>query len=123
MNCLFAIPAHASDGAEQLAAQYTKALWALSDDVIALGDALRAYCQSAKAAVLELEDEDWAAIAAEIAEPEAQRLTGELFLSPTNAQKLRQALASVGNSPEAQTVALWLGTQLLRDRPVVLLFD
>ena len=60
MKCIYAIPPEDSEVAKRLAKRYAQALTKLSDDVIILGDDLRAFAEKQGTAVLKLEDDDWA---------------------------------------------------------------
>lgn len=120
MKCLYAIPSDASDTARELSASYSEALAKLEANVIGLGDDLRAFAEMHGAAVLKLDDEDWASASAGLMQASERNLRDELFWSPTDAERVWRALGD-GTTPAAsQTVAAWLCSQVSRKRAIVL---
>ncbi|WP_375757342.1 hypothetical protein [Corallococcus exercitus] len=120
MKCIYAIPPDASEAAKKLARRYTEALSKLAEDVIALGDDLRAFAESHGAAVLKLDDDDWTSATEALAQPGDRELAGELFWSPADAQRLRRALDEGAELAARRTVSAWLGTQAGRERSILL---
>ena len=120
MKCIYAIPPDDSEAAKQLAKRYTQALSKLSDDVIARGDDLRAFAEMHGAAVLKLDDDDWASATEGLSLPGDRDLAGELFWSPADAQRFLHALDGSADLAARRTVSAWLGTQVGRERSVLL---
>lgn len=120
MKCLYAMPTGASEAAKTLAKRYAEALSSMSDEVIELGDDLRGYAENHCAAVLKLDDEDWA-LATEGLSQSSNELAGELFWSPAAAQRVRRALDETSELAIRRTISAWLGTQAGRERGVILL--
>jgi hypothetical protein len=120
MKCIYAIPADESEAAKKLAKRYTEALSKLSDGVIALGDDLRAFAEMHGAAVLKLDDDDWAGAIDGLSQPSDRELAGELFWSPADVQRLQRALDEGAEQAARRTVSAWLGTQAGRGRSILL---
>lgn len=120
MKCIYAIPPNDSEAAKTLAERYTQALTKLSDDVIVLGDELRAFAEMHGAAVLKLDDDDWASATEGLSLPGDRDLTGELFWSSADAQRFQHALDGSADRTARRTVSAWLDTQVGRDRSILL---
>lgn len=121
MKCIYAIPPEDFEAAKKLAKRYTQALSKLSDDVIALGDDLRAFAETHSAAVLKQEDIDWASACAGLHERFMGHL-GEIFWSAERAKLVGKAFqqASVDT---ARILGVWLASQTARGRSFVLLAE
>ncbi len=122
MKCIYAIPPDASEAAKKLAKRYTQALSKLSDDVIALGDDLRAFAEMHGAAALKLDDDDWTSATEGLSLGSDRELAGALFWSMADAQHLLQALGQGAKSDAWRTVSEWLGLQLGRTRSFILIY-
>jgi len=120
MKCIYAIPPDASEVAQKLAGRYTEALSKLSEDVIVVGDDLRAFAERYCAAVLKLDDDDWASATEALSQPGDRELAGELFWSPLDTQRLQQALDGRTELAVRQVVSAWLGYQVGYERSMLL---
>lgn len=120
MKSLYAIPPDASEAAETLASLYSVALSTLAENVIALGDDLRSFAESHGAAVLKVDDDDWARAMEGLSEPHDRDLAGRLFWSTADAVHVHQALEQGADHAARQTVSTWLRTQGTRQRSVLL---
>lgn len=123
MKCFYAITKGDSEAAKALTNRYSEALTRLSDDVITMGENLRAFAEMHGVAVLKLEDDDWLSAAEGLSQPSDRELAGELFWSPSDAQRVRRMLDE-GIAPAAsQAVSAWLGIQADRERAILLLAE
>ncbi len=120
MKCIYAIQPDASEAAQRLVGRYTKALFKLSDEVIAMGDDLRAFAEMHGVAVLKLDDDDWGSVIEALARPGDRGLTGELFWSPVDVQRVQRALDESAARAARRTVSAWLGSQAGRERSILL---
>lgn len=121
MKCVYAIPDDASATAQRLAGRYAEALANLSEDVISLGDDLRAFAEMHGVAVLKLNENDWATITETLGLSSDRDLAGELFWAPRDAQRVQIAIDEGAYRPERQTLSAWLKNQVDRERSILLL--
>ena len=122
MKCLYAIPADNTREAEALCETYSASLEALSTNTVALADDLRAFAESAGAAVLKLDDEDWLVAQQELKAHGGGALAGDIYWSREAARRVLSALNGASDSTTAaRALASWLTNQVPRDRAVVLL--
>lgn len=119
MKCIYAIHLDASESAKELAEQYTQALARLSDDVIVLGDDLRAFAETRGAAALKLDDDDWAAAINALSAAGDCVILGEIFWSAHAAFELLGG--DKNGAVEDNLFALWLEGQVRRRRSFLLL--
>ena len=92
----------------------------LSDAALTSGDEVRAFGESHGAAMIKLDDDDWAAVTSHLSRT-GQSLAGRLFLGQLDAEKLRKALSRDDRRSAFQALAGWLAVQTCRKRSLILL--
>lgn len=123
MKCICSIPPESVVVVRDLCSEYSSALTAFSDTVVAKSDELRKTIEKVGGPVLELDDEDWAVTRTTISSMGNSKLTtlfGELFWTTEDAVAMAKAMGTC-LEPASRSLAHWLVVQTGRGRGFVLL--